>query len=317
MILRRKFLQLTGASVGALMTNDLFGNPKKQIKSIGLQLFTVPQMVARDLKGTLEILSDIGYREIEFFGPYPFSAPEIIEGWKPLAAQLGITRNAFYGYPVGEVKKMLDDLNMKAPSAHIDIGDLRKNMKPAMENFQLLDVKYVGIPTLRSEEKKSVGNYKKLAEEFNVFGKQMSAYDIKFLYHNHGFEHAPLEGEIPLDVLLKNTDPKYVSFEMDIFWMTAAGADPVAYLKKYPGRFKLMHIKDASEPVRFSGDGSTPDQWMAMFPKITDPGSGVFDIKAIVSQAIRSGVEHFYVEHDLTKDPMRTLKNSYEFLSGI
>ena len=205
---RRKFLQLTGVSLAALMTNELFAMDfKKQINALGLQLFTIPQMVAKDLKGTLETLSTIGYREVEFFGPYPFSLAEIIEGWKPIASQLGITQNAFYGYPVTEVRKMLDDYKMKAPSAHIDIRDLRSNMEAAMKNFQLLGVKYLAIPSLRTEEKRTADDYKKIAEEFNQLGKQMSAYGIKFAYHNHGYEHAPLEGQIPMDILLKNTDP--------------------------------------------------------------------------------------------------------------
>ena len=318
MLLRRKFLRLTGAAIATLTANELFAAfPTKQIKAVGLQLFTIPQMVADDLNGTLQILASIGYREIEFFGPYPFSLPEIIEGWKPIAAQLGISQNAFYGHSAKEVKKMLDGHRMKAPSVHIDINDLRKNLEPAIENFALLGVQYVAIPSLRTEEKKTLDDYKRLAEEFSQLGEKLSKQGMMFAYHNHGFEHAPISGQIPLDILLKNTDPNHVKFELDIFWMKAAGAEPIDYLKNYPGRFKLMHLKDASESVRFAGDGGSPDQWMALFPKITDPGAGIFDIRGIVSQAVRSGVEHFYVEHDLSKDPMLTLKRSFEFLSAI
>src|SRR5882724_182457 len=124
MIPRRKFLRISGVSIATLMTNELLGESAKgQIKAVGLQLFTIPQMAADDLSGTLKILAEIGYREVEFFGPYPFSLPGIIEGWKPIAAQLGIGQNAFYGHSVKEVKKMLDDHHMKAPSVHIDIND--------------------------------------------------------------------------------------------------------------------------------------------------------------------------------------------------
>src|SRR6185503_15984071 len=129
MLPRRKFIQLTGASIATLMANEVLAKSTKgQIKAVGLQLFTIPQMVADNLGGTLQTLSSIGYREVEFFGPYPFSLPEIIESWKPIAAQLGISQNAFYGHSVNEVKKMLDDYHMKAPSVHIDINDLRKNI---------------------------------------------------------------------------------------------------------------------------------------------------------------------------------------------
>jgi sugar phosphate isomerase/epimerase len=99
--------------------------------------------------------------------------------------------------------------------------------------------------------------------------------------------------------------------------MQAAGASPIEYLKKYPGRFKLMHVKDAAEKVRFLGDGSTPDQWMAVFSKMADPGTGVFDIKGIIETAIQSGTEHFFLERDLTPTPEQTLRNSYQYLSAL
>src|SRR6185295_7078943 len=219
MLQRRKFLRLAGISAAALAANELFASAKGQIRSVGLQLFTIPQMAAKDLRGTLETLASIGYGEVEFFGPYPFSLPEIIEGWKPIAAQLGITQNAFYGHTAKEVRKMLEENRMKAPSAHIDINDLRKNIGPAMENFAALGVKYVAIPSLRTEQNKSLDDYKRLANEFSQLGEKLSRQGMTFTYHNHGFEHAPLEGQVPLDVLLKQSDPDHVKFELDIFWM--------------------------------------------------------------------------------------------------
>ena len=126
-----------------------------------------------------------------------------------------------------------------------------------------------------------------------------------------------LDGEIPYDLTLKRTDPNLVFFEMDIFWTTAGGADPVAYLDNYPGRFRLMHIKDMSKNVRFPGDGGDPQQWISLFPYLTDPGSGVLDLKNILSHAKKSGMEHFLLENDLTKNPNQTLENSYKFLSSL
>ncbi len=319
MIPRRKFLQLTGATLAGLSLSGSYGSPipgKK--RTLGVQLFTIPQMAEKDLKGTLGLLGEIGYREVEFFGPYDFSAPETIESWKPIAAQLGIKSNAFYGYTIAEVKKMLKDYGLKVPSVHLDLITLRHHLEPAMEAFALLDVKYVAIPSLRNqEERNSLDGFRRLAEEFNQIGKKMARYGLTFTYHNHGYEHWEKEGQTPMEILLRNTDPSWVAFEMDIFWMTAGGADPVQFLKSYPGRFKLMHIKDAAEKVRFSGDGSTPDQWMALFPKMADPGTGVFDIKSILAAADQSGTTHFYLERDLTADPVKTLKNSYAYLEKI
>ena len=117
-----------------------------------------------------------------------------------------------------------------------------------------------------------------------------------------------------MDTLLTQTDSGKVKFELDIFWMTAAGASPVDFLKKYPGRFKMLHLKDASEAISFSGDGGSFDQWMPLFPKMADPGSGVFDIPSIITAATKSGAEHFYLERDLTPQPDKTLTDSFEYL---
>ena len=319
MITRRKFNQLAGAALASLPLSGSTAFTSFSTKyKIGVQLFTIPKLVENDLKGTLKMVSEIGYKEVEFFGPYPFSATETIERWKDIAYKLGFAKNAFYGFRLEEVKQMCKDFNLKTPSAHFDLISLRKNMDPAMEAFASLGTKYVVIPTLNNlDERDSADDYRKLADEFSGLGEKMKSYGIKLVYHNHGYEHASMNGEVPLDILLSRCDSRYVKFELDIFWMTAAGVNPVDFLKKYPGKFKLMHVKDAVEPVRFSGDGGTPDQWMALFSKMTDPGKGVFDIKGIIQAARTSGVEHFFLERDLAPDPQATLRNAYQYLSSI
>lgn len=318
MLSRRKFLQVAGAA-SALSVTPSWASilTAKKIKW-GVQLFTIPQLASKDLKGTLKTLSEIGYREIEFFGPYSFSAPESIEFWKPIAAQLGIDGNAFYGHSIADVKSMLKDYGLRTPSVHLDFNTMRSNLPAAMEALKSLGTRYVAVPALNNQEERStLDGFKKLAAEFNSIGKKMADYGLTFVYHNHGYEHWQKEGQTPMQILLNETDPKHVAFELDIFWMTAAGADPKDFLAKYPGRFKLLHIKDAQEPIRFSGDGGTPDQWMALFPKMADPGTGVLDIVGIVDQAQKSGVEHFYLERDLTPDPMTTLKNSFRYFTSL
>lgn len=318
MIPRRKFLQLSALAVPAAMSFNLMNcSFSKKERLWGVQLFTIPQLVSNDFPGTLKKLSEYGYKEIEFFGPYPFSDPRTIEGWAQLREQLGITRNAFYGYEVAEVKQMLDAHGLSSPSVHMDITTMRAGMHNALKNLSVLNVKYVAIPALIGEPLATADDFKRFADEFNSFGTQMKDHGMQFVFHNHGYEHALRDGEVPMDILLTQTDPDTVKFELDIFWMQAAGASPVDYLKKYPGRFKLMHVKDAAETVRFSGDGTTPDQWMEVFPKMADPGTGVFDIKGIIKAGIQSGTEHFFLERDLTPDPETTLKNSMRYFSGL
>jgi sugar phosphate isomerase/epimerase len=313
---RRQFIQKsTLATAGAALAPQLFAQSKS---TVGIQLFSIPQMVAKDFPGTLKRLSDIGYREIEFFGPYEFSSPKTIDGWKPLAAQLGITQNAFYGYKIADVRKLLADLNLTTPSVHLDLTTLRENLPAAAEALASLGTRYVALPALNNPaERQTLDHYKKLAAEFNQIGEKLSKYGLVFTYHNHGYEHAPKDGAVPMDVLLQQTDARYVAFEMDIFWLTAGGGSPIEFLTKYPGRFPLMHVKDAAQPIRFTGDGGTPDQWMVLFPKMADPGSGVFDLKSIITTARAQGTKHFYLERDLAPDPPTTLKNSYAYLSAV
>lgn len=212
---------------------------------------------------------------------------------------------------------MLADNGLSVPSAHLDLSTMRTNLNEASKNLSALGVNYITLPLIADEPMNSAEEFYRLAEEFNNIGKQMREHGATFVYHNHGYEHNTKDGQIPMDILLSNTDPELVKFELDIFWMQAAGANPVEYLKKYPSRFKLMHVKDASEAVRFSGDGSTPNQWMELFPKMADPGSGVFDIRSIVEAGIQSGVDHFFLEYDLTSNPDATLKNSIEYFRKL
>ena len=120
-----------------------------------------------------------------------------------------------------------------------------------------------------------------------------------------------------MDLIIESTDPDAVFFQMDLFWTTAGGIDAAAYLDKYPGRFKLMHVKDMSKEVRFSGDGGDSQQWIALFPYLANAGTGVLDLPNILSHAKKSGMEHFIVERDLAPDPDNDLKKSYEYLSSL
>lgn len=313
MVTRRKFLKSSAATIAAVAASGpLFAEVAKKKKAVGIQLFTIPAMVAADFKGTLTKLASIGYKEIEFFGPYEFSAKETVEGWSKVASMLGITRNAFYGYTPSDVKNILKDLGLRAPSVHLDLVTMRTNMGPAIEGLSALGTKYVAIPAIADPNERS--DFNKLADEFSSFGEQLSKAGLTFVYHNHGYEHTPKEGKTLMDTLLLQTDADKVKFELDIFWMTAAGASPIEFLNRYPGRFKLLHLKDASEPIRFSGDGGSMDQWMPLFGKMADPGSGLFDIPAIIEAAKKSGADHFYLERDLTPSPDATLTGSFGYL---
>jgi sugar phosphate isomerase/epimerase len=285
--------------------------------NLGVQLFTVPHMVDQDLRGTLKTISKIGYKEIEFFGPYPSSSDASKKQFMGMMAPMvGLKNHSFFGYSLEETVTTLKEYNLSVPSMHVDISTLRTNVDQIAETAAKLQTKYLIIAAIM-QGRESLDDYKKLADEFNGFGKELSKHGMKYAYHNHGYEHIEMDGEIPMDYLIKNTDPNNVQFELDVFWMKAAGATPLDYLEKYPGRFKLLHLKDCKEEFRFSGDGGTPDQWMAGFSKMTDPGDGIYEISKIIKKASEVGVEHYYLERDMAPVALATLQNSYKNMSAM
>ena len=319
---RRTFLVSAALlSAGALAPaagRSKFRVMSQKLDRIGLQLFTVPGLVDRGLPEALKAFARYGYREIEFFGPYPFSPAESIEGWKPIAAQLGLKQNAYYGHSPAEVRKMMDDNGLASPSMHADLLTIRRSLEQAAEAAQQLGQRYIIVPAVRTEGVlDNLDAFRRLADEFNDIGRRAKALGIRFAYHNHGYEQAEIDGRVPLDLLLDETDPALVDFELDIYWMIAGGGDPAAFLRARPGRFRLLHLKDMKSPVRFSGAGRTPEEWMAMFPHMADPGSGVLDLPEILTAALASGVQHFYVERDLAPEPEATLRKSHDYLAGL
>lgn len=318
---RRRFIKSTAAAVtGSLITTDalraaLFSN-KSHLDKIGLQLFSVPKMLEKDFEGTMKTLSEIGYKELEFFGPYPFSTDNAKKSWSAVTPSLGFSGSGYFGRTPQQVKEILNRYNLTTPSMHVDLDTLRTKMNNIGEAANMLGQKYAGIAAIPQDQRRTLDDYKRMADEFNKLGAAAQKVGFKFIYHNHGYGLKEMEGKIPFDVFLERTDPNLVFFEMDIYWMTAGGADVVKYLDKNPNRFKLMHVKDMTKQVRFSGDGGDPKQWIELFPYMTTAGSGVLDLKTILSHAKKSGMEHFIVEQDLVDDT-NALKKSYSYLTSL
>lgn len=287
------------------------------LERIGLQLFSIPKLLDEDFEGTMAMLARLGYREIEFFGPYEFSVPSEKEHWAPIGVQLGMRGSGYYGLTARQVRDVLDRNGMTSPSMQTDLESLRTRMSKLAEAAHIVGHRYVILPSLRPEHRSSLDAYKRSADMFNDIGEQAVKEGIRFAYHNHGYGFAEIDGQIPIHVLLDRTDPALVDLQMDIYWTAVGGADPVALLKRYPNRYRLLHIKDMTTPVRFSGDGGDPSQWIDMFPYMADAGSGVFDLAGILSQARKSGTQHFIVERDLAPNTDATLPNSYKHLSEL
>ncbi len=319
---RRSFLQTVTAAAGASLLAACEQKPQviaepARLERIGVGLFTVPQMLDQDFAGAMKTLAEIGYKEVEFFGPYTYSVPEVHERWAPIAESIGMKQSGYFGHTPQQVRTILDENGLTSPSMHADMKTLQTRLDDVAEAAQTLGQRYAGIAAIQPDQRTSLDDYKRVADEFNALGSRMKEVGLTFLYHNHGYGLVEMEGEIPFNVLIERTDPDLVALEMDVYWMTAGRADPVAYLEAYPGRFALMHLKDMTEVVHFAGDGGDPSQWIELFPHMTDAGSGVLDLSTIITQARTSGAQHFYLERDLAADEIQTLKNSHQYLSSL
>lgn len=316
---RRSFIQKSGLAVtaGILAPHLSFPNSPESVQNLGLGLFTVPKSLGTDLIGTLKMISDVGYKELEFFGPYDYSVDSVKKSWEQMAGMMGLSGSGYFGKNPKELRSILDDLGLSAPSIHVDLETLQQNMGLLAEAAHIMGHKDVGIAMIPQELRPDLDGYKKVAEAFNQIGESAKSNGLSFFYHNHGYGHKELEGEIPFQLILDRTDSDLVKMEMDVFWFASAGADMISYIKNNPGRFELFHLKDMSEQKTFANGGEDMQDIMGMFPYLTDAGNGVLNLCEIVAEAQKNGGKHFFVEKDLTTTPQETLEGSFNFLTHL
>ncbi len=318
MLTRRDFLAKTTAlsAASVLFSPGAFAR-SPLLEKIGIQFFSLPKLLEQDLAGALALLSNIGYKEVELYGPFPFSTKTAQDRWNAVTPALGFKGSGYFGHTAHEVKTMLKANGLTAPSIHTDLETLQTRMGQLGEAAHILGHKYVILPSIPDEKRKTLDDYKRMAETFNKIGASAKKVGIKFAYHNHGYGLKEMDGQVPLKLILDGTDPSLVFFEMDLYWTTAGGADPVTYLETYKNRYHLMHIKDMSKSVRFSGDGGNAKQWIELFPYMTTAGNGVLDLKTILTKGKEMGVKHFIVEQDMVANPETALRKSFDYLASL
>ncbi|WP_426668104.1 sugar phosphate isomerase/epimerase family protein [Mucilaginibacter sp. McL0603] len=289
---RRDFIKNTAMVVAgsALLSNDIFASPKKIVR-VGVQLYSVRDAMHTDPKGSLKKLADMGYIHVE---------------------HANYIDRKFYGYTPKEFKKLLNDLALQMPSGHTVMtahdwdtskNDFTDKWKYTIEDAAEVGQRYVISPWLDESLRKDQDGLKRFMDQFNKCGELCKKSGMKFGYHNHNFEFSTKVGDSTLyDFILKNTDPDLVAQQMDIGNMLGAGGIALDLLKKYPGRFELMHVKDEIK--------STTGQGMDGYDS-TVLGTGVMPVKEIVKEAKKSGgTSQFIIEQESYqgKDPFDCVK---------
>ncbi|REG83437.1 sugar phosphate isomerase/epimerase family protein [Algoriphagus antarcticus] len=254
----------------------------------GLALYTLRDSMAKDPKGTLQAVAAAGYAYIE---------------------AAGYSDGKFYGMAPTEFKAYLESLGLQPKSTHMGGVNLENadqqiaDAKAAGFEYFVIPVPPMGMFTAGKDGMGMKGSPAELAKILNTLGEKSTAAGLKLLYHNHDFEFKPMaDGSAMIDYLLENSDAKNVNFQMDLFWVTKAGVDPLTYFEKYPGRFTAWHVKDMNEEGNFA-----------------PVGTGSIDFKRILAERDKSGMEFYLVEQDNTfgLNPLEAIKISHNGLEEI
>jgi sugar phosphate isomerase/epimerase len=304
MLSRRAFLERGSLALAAMSLSTAraaeaqtgpLGRP------IGLQLYTVREAAAKDLPGTLRAIAAIGYREVELAG-----------------IPAGTTAN--------ELRTMLGDNGLTAPSMHAGMADLQDGLQQRLDYAKAIGCEYLvcAFPwTADSRFRENPGHavvslasgitlddWKWNAEQLNKIGAAANQVGLRCGYHNHNMEFRSYNGVVAYDELLRLTDPKLVTMEMDIAWVVTAGVDPVKYLKKHDDRISLLHVKDVVKELRVATD--------RLQAQTTEVGSGQIDWKRIFKAAKSKYIRHYFVEQEnFERLPLESVKVSFDYLKEL
>lgn len=273
---RRKFLQVSAAgSVGLMLLGAGGCKPavvNRKTFGVGLQMYTIRDAMTADALGSLKKVSALGYKNLEL---------------------AGYADGKFYGFAPAEFKKIVSDLGMEVVSSHTNVeaaGVTLDNAKIMADKHAELGVKYCIQPWIE-EKDRNIESYKRMIANWNEVGKIMKADGIQFGYHNHNFEFANMDGVVPyFDIFMPEMDKDLITMELDLFWASKAGQDPIAMFNKYPGRFQNLHFKDMM---------TKQDPFFTVIKDdICAVGVGVIDFKKILASKEVAGMKYLYVEDD-------------------
>lgn len=252
-----------------------------QLSKFGIQLYSVKDEMAKDAKGTMRKLAADGYKQFEGF-----------DGGKGI----------LWGMEPKEFKSFTSDLGVKMVSTHANVFE---NLDQQAADAKVAGLEYLICPWIGGQ--KSIDDYKKFADKFNDAGKTLKSHGLKFAYHNHDYTFKTLNGVLPQDVLMDETDASLVDFEMDMYWVYVAGIDPADYLAKYPNRFKLCHLKDAG-----ADEGDPGERGVLL-------GQGEIPYADLIRQSKPLGMEYFIVEQErfVGTNPLEAASKNAVYLENL
>ena len=263
-------------AAAALLGGALAGGRARAetLSDVGLQLYTLRGPLSQDFDGTVARVAEIGFSEVEFAG-YGDKTPS-------------------------QIAKLLTDHGLTAPATHVLI-DALEDPQELIDDCLEMGHRFLVMAYLLPDQRKTFDQYKQHADVLNRAGEQCKASGLKLGYHNHDFEFVELEGRLPMDFLLSEIDSDTMVMELDLYWITKAGADPLSYFERWPGRFPMVHVKDMDASGGF-----------------TEVGSGVVDFARAFGQSEKAGIRHYFVEQDVIKgDPFESVAKSLKHLRAL
>ena len=294
---RRDFLRISAAgTIGAFALGPMAYTAtaaESKGMGVGLQLYTIRDAMAADAAGSLKKMADMGYKFVEM---------------------ASYSNGQFYGMAPKEFQKMVEDTGMKIVSSHTSVeaeGITTASAQQMADAHAEIGVEYCVQPWIE-EKDRNVETYKKMIAEWNKVGEIMKNVGIQFGYHNHNFEFLPTDGMVPYyDVFLKEMDADLITMELDCYWATKAGQDPVEMFNKYPGRFQLLHFKDMAAEV-------TKPFYTVDKDDITSVGAGLIDFKRIYDARDKAGMKYLFVEDDNQGNgkPFEAIKTSIDNINS-
>ena len=280
-----KKILLTASIICFLFNLNAQKGPSINGVPLGMVSYTYRQSLQKDMPTTLDSLKALKVYDMEF--------------------------SSLFGKKATEIRKLLDERGMYCSSFGVSYQDALTKSDEVASNAKSLGAKFVRVAWIPHEGPFTKELADKTIADFSIIGKNLKEnYGLEFCYHNHGFEFAPYEGGTFFDYLAKNTDPKYVNFEMDILWTFFPGIDPAKLLEQYPTRFKLMHVKDLKKGIvgNLSG-GTSSENDVAL-------GTGQLNLPAIMKAAKKAKIQHYYIEDESSLHALQ-VPVSIKFLLSI